>query len=54
MRISLKRAEIITEYLIKNGISSDRITYMGKGATETIEKNNNEKNNRVEIIITDN
>ena len=58
MRLSLKRAESVTNYLIKNGISQERITYMGKGATEPIApndtENNKQKNRRVEIIITDN
>ena len=57
-RLPPKRAEYIANYLIKNGIPSERITHMGKGATEPITTSdtnkNREKNRRVEIIVTDN
>lgn len=58
MRLSLKRAEFVTKYLVKKGIPSDHITYMGKGSTEPVApddiESNRQKNRRVEIIIIDN
>ncbi len=58
MRLSLQRAQYIADYLKKNGIPSERITHMGKGATEPITSNNTEKNRqknrRVEINIKNN
>lgn len=58
MRLSLKRAEFIANYLIKKGIPTDRVSHMGKGSTEPLFSNdteeNRQKNRRVEIIVNDN
>jgi outer membrane protein OmpA-like peptidoglycan-associated protein len=36
MRISERRAQNVADYLIQNGIASDRITVIGKGETEPL------------------
>ena len=55
MQLSVERAKTIANYLIKKGITPDRIIYTGKGAKEPIAPNDTEenmkKNRRVEIII---
>lgn len=36
MRISVRRAQNVADYLIENGIAADRITVIGKGETEPL------------------
>lgn len=53
--ISLKRANRVRDYLVLQGVSSDRIKPFGKGETNFVASNNvasgREKNRRVEIIF---
>lgn len=53
-KLSQKRAEKVKEYLVKKGISADRITAVGYGATGFIADNETaegrQKNRRVEIV----
>ena len=55
LNLSKERAKAICNYLIKNGISENRLTWKGKGTTEPIAPNdteeNRKKNRRVEIKI---
>ena len=55
LNLSKERAKAICNYLIKNGISENRLTWEGKGTTEPIAPNdteeNRKKNRRVEIKI---
>ncbi|NDI98074.1 OmpA family protein [Flavobacterium sp. LaA7.5] len=59
-RLSFKRAEVIYQYLIENGIDKERLSHTGFGSTKPIyplpEKNEEERvaNRRVEIEIVDN
>ncbi len=54
-RLSVKRAEAIRDFLIKNGIDAQRLSVEGKGLTEPVDSNENEegraKNRRVEIAV---
>jgi outer membrane protein OmpA-like peptidoglycan-associated protein len=55
MQISLRRAEVAKEYLIKKGISADRITTVSKAENEPIAPNdteeNRQKNRRIVLKI---
>ena len=57
MQLSELRAKAICDYLSVNGISPERLSYVGKGDTEPLVLNDTEsnksKNRRVEISITD-
>jgi len=57
MQLSELRAKAICDYLSANGISPERLSYVGKGDTEPLVLNDTEsnksKNRRVEISITD-
>ena len=57
MQLSGLRAKAICDYLSANGISPERLSYVGKGDTEPLVLNDTEsnksKNRRVEISITD-
>ncbi len=55
-RLSKKRAKLVYKYLIKNGISKERLSYKGMGAKKmkypyTHKLNEMQKNRRVEIHI---
>jgi len=56
-QLSLARAKLVYDYLVKNGIDAKRLSYKGFGATRPIhplpELNENEQkeNRRVEIRI---
>lgn len=54
-KLSLDRAKAVYDYLISKGISSDRMTYKGYGATQPIESNATEEgraqNRRTEFKI---
>jgi outer membrane protein OmpA-like peptidoglycan-associated protein len=56
LKLSVERAKAIYEYLIKKGISKDRLTYEGRGLSEPLYSNttdlNKAKNRRVEIKLT--
>ncbi len=56
LKLSVERAKAIYEYLIKKGISKDRLTYEGRGLSEPLYSNTTElnkaKNRRVEIKLT--
>lgn len=53
--LSAKRAEFVKDYLVKKGVSSNRLSTEGKGGTELVvdykDKDNNWKNRRVEFIL---
>jgi outer membrane protein OmpA-like peptidoglycan-associated protein len=49
--LSLDRAKVVYEYLIKNGISKDRLQYEGKAYLEPLDWEET-RNRRVEITIT--
>ena len=56
-KLSEGRAKNAYLYLVRNGVDKERITYIGKGATEMINPNpkthkEEELNRRVEILIT--
>lgn len=55
MDLSTNRARSVTDYLIRQGISANRVTAYGEGSRNPIEDNNTEygryKNRRVEIQI---
>jgi outer membrane protein OmpA-like peptidoglycan-associated protein len=57
MQLSGLRAKAICDYLSANGISPERLSYVGKGDTEPLvlndKESNKSKNRRVEISITD-
>lgn len=59
-QISLKRAKVVYNYLLKNGISKNRMSYKGFGSTKPVyplpEKTEQQKivNRRVEIEIVNN
>ena len=54
-KISIKRAEVVVEYLVAKGIDSKRLKATGKGTSEPLVDNNTEenraKNRRVEFVI---
>jgi len=54
-KLSEKRAEVVMEYLIKNGISPERLRVRGFGETKPVAPNTTEegraKNRRTEILI---
>jgi outer membrane protein OmpA-like peptidoglycan-associated protein len=57
-RLSERRAQAVTNYAIQNGISSARLTAIGKGESDPIAANDTEANSalnrRVEFVITAN
>lgn len=54
--LSARRAKQVVEFLIKQGINSERLSYEGKGETEPVDTNDTDearqKNRRVEFKIT--
>ncbi len=58
LRLSFKRAQAIYDYLAKNGIDATLLNYTGKGDTEPIADNKDEKgkklNRRVDFVRVDN
>lgn len=54
-RLSLARAETVLAFLVKSGVSADRVTAVGKGKDEPIADNKTTEgranNRRVEIIV---
>jgi CHAT domain-containing protein len=57
LRLSQKRAKTIYDYLTKNGIPAEHLNYTGKGDTEQIASNSDEKgrkqNRRVDFVRID-
>jgi OOP family OmpA-OmpF porin len=55
LKLSLKRADAVREYLIKNGIAAEQITVSGRGEAEpavpTADGVKEPRNRRVEIIV---
>ena len=55
--LSTKRAEVVAEYLIANGVSGGRVTFEGFGSSRPIAPNSTDagrnKNRRVELLIHD-
>lgn len=47
MKVGLQRAEAAKDYLVKNGIASDRISTESKGSREPMVPNNSEENRRL-------
>jgi outer membrane protein OmpA-like peptidoglycan-associated protein len=58
MKLSLERAKIVSDFLIKKGMPQDILFCQGKGSKEPVAPNDSEenmqKNRRVEIIILEN
>jgi OOP family OmpA-OmpF porin len=56
-KLSQKRAQAVADYLIKNGISKEKIKPKGFGASKPISDNNSEKNRqanrRIEFIVVE-
>ena len=54
--LSTRRAKAVVDYLVKNGVDKDRLSYIGLGKTMPIADNNTvagrQKNQRVEFMIT--
>lgn len=54
-KLSLKRAESVKKFLVKNGLNEARVTVDGKGMRAPIAENDTEenraKNRRVEILL---
>lgn len=54
LRLSRKRAQAVVNYLVKNGISSGRLSFRGKGDIEPVADNSTEKgrklNRRVDLV----
>jgi outer membrane protein OmpA-like peptidoglycan-associated protein len=57
LMLSNDRAAAVADYLIRNNISRDRISYVGLGSTRPIADNKTEegrrKNRRVEILLSE-
>ena len=58
LRLSVKRAQAIYDYLVKNGVKPSLLSYTGKGDTEPVADNKDEKgrrlNRRVDFVrVTD-
>jgi len=57
LKLSYDRAAAVADYLVRNNISRDRISYEGLGSTRPIAENRTEggrrKNRRVEILLTE-
>ncbi len=57
MSLSFKRAEVVAEYLIDNGVAADRVTFEGLGSSKPLQNNTTtdgrSKNRRVELLIHD-
>jgi outer membrane protein OmpA-like peptidoglycan-associated protein len=55
--LSYKRAEVVAEYLIDNGVPIDRVTFEGLGSSKPLMPNGTEagrrKNRRVELLLHD-
>ncbi len=55
--LSFKRAEVVAEYLVDNGVAIERVTFEGMGSTKPLMPNTTEagrrKNRRVELLIHD-
>jgi outer membrane protein OmpA-like peptidoglycan-associated protein len=51
-KLSADRARAVASIFRLSGLTSGRMTYLGLGDSEPLEKDNNRKNHRVEIIIT--
>lgn len=55
-KLSIKRAEVVREYLIADGVNPSRLSYEGRGASEPLFENinpfNRHKNRRTEVELT--
>jgi outer membrane protein OmpA-like peptidoglycan-associated protein len=55
--LSENRARVVYEYLIANGISADRLSYIGFGKTKAVADNSTEEgrsqNRRTEFVVTE-
>ena len=47
LKLSYKRAQAVYEYLVKNGITQNRLSYTGKGDTESLADNTTDKGRRI-------
>jgi outer membrane protein OmpA-like peptidoglycan-associated protein len=57
MSLSKRRAEVVAEYLIRNGVDSHRVETFGMGSAKPLAVNTSDegrkKNRRVELLISD-
>lgn len=57
LTLSKRRADVVAEYLVTNGVDINRIETFGYGSTKPLEENSTEegrkKNRRVELLIYD-
>ncbi len=57
LKLSRERAKAVRDYLVKNGVREQRLTYEGYGETQPIDNNNTEegrkRNRRTEFRISD-
>jgi OOP family OmpA-OmpF porin len=55
--LSKRRADVVAEYLVKNGVDMDRVETFGLGSSKPLEANTTDlgrkKNRRVELLIHD-
>lgn len=50
-KLSEDRAKAVVDFLVSQGISTDRLQYEGKGSSEPLDENNPEVNRRTQIIV---
>lgn len=50
-KLSEERAKTVVDFLVSQGIDSNRLTYEGKGSSEPLDPDNQELNRRTQIIV---
>jgi outer membrane protein OmpA-like peptidoglycan-associated protein len=55
MKLSMRRAEAVKDYLVKRGVAADRFTTDGKGESQPVDSNDNDlgraRNRRIEFSV---